>query len=87
MIPAQAFYFVSELFFNISAFRREYEPMRDTLAVTSDLRLLLRELHVVEDAEDDSEEVVPPVLLESVTVALHDLEHDGEASVNTRVIH
>lgn len=61
--------------------------MRDTLAVTSDLRLLLRELHVVEDAEDDSEEVVPPVLLKGVTVALHDLEHDGEASVETRVIH
>lgn len=51
------------------------------LPVTSDLCLLLRELHVVKDAEDDSEEVVPPVLLESVTVTLHDLKHDCEASV------
>lgn len=49
--------------------------------VNSDLRLLLRQLHVVEDAEDDSEEVVPPVLLEGVAVTLHDLEHDGETSV------
>jgi len=48
--------------------------------VTSDLRLLLRELHVVEDAEDDPEEVVPPVLLEGEAVALHDLEHDREPS-------
>lgn len=55
--------------------------------MTSDLRLLLRELHVVKDAEDDSEEVVPPVLLKGVTVALHDLEHDSEASVETRIIH
>lgn len=50
-------------------------------AVTSDLRLLFGQLHVVEDAEDDPEEVVPPVLLEGVAVALHDLEHDSEASV------
>lgn len=53
--------------------------------MTSDLRLLLRQLHVVEDAEDDPEEVVPPVLLEGVAVALHDLEHDGEASVGKHV--
>lgn len=46
----------------------------------SDLRLLLGQLHVVEDAEDNPEEVVPPVLLEGVAVALHDLKHDGEAS-------
>lgn len=54
-------------------------------AVTSDLCLLLGQLHVVEDAEDDPEEVVPPVLLEGVAVALHDLEHDGEASAGKRV--
>lgn len=60
--------------------------MTDTLAVTSDLRLLLGQLHIVEDAEDDSEEVVPPVFLEGVTIALHDLEHDSEASVETRAI-
>lgn len=51
---------------------------------TSDLCLLLRELHVVEDAEDDSEEVMPPVLLEGVTVTLHDLKHDCEASVRSK---
>lgn len=46
--------------------------------MTSDLCLLLGELHVVEDAEDDPEEVVPPVLLEGLTVTLHDLKHDGQ---------
>lgn len=50
----------------------------------ADLRLLLRQLHVVEDAEDDPEEVVPPVLLKGVTVAFHDLEHDGETSVQKK---
>lgn len=52
--------------------------------MTSDLCLLLRELHVVKDAEDDSEEVVPPVLLEGEAVALHDLEHDRETSVRDK---
>lgn len=51
--------------------------------MNSDLCLLLRELHVVKDAEDDSEEVVPPVLLECVAVALHDLKHDSETSVRS----
>lgn len=49
--------------------------------MTSDLCLLLRELHVVKDPEDDSKEVVPPVFLECVPVTLHDLKHDGETSV------
>lgn len=61
----------------------------------SDLRLLLGKLHVVEDAKDDSKEVVPPVLLKSVAVALHNLKHDCETSVekkkktstNTKVFH
>lgn len=48
--------------------------------MTSDLRLLLGELHVVKDAEDDSEEVVPPVLFKGVAVTLHDLKHDREPS-------
>lgn len=51
-------------------------------SATSDLCLLLGELHVVKDAEDDSEEVVPPMLLERVAITLHDLKHDCEASVN-----
>lgn len=53
----------------------------------SDLCLLLRELHVVKDAEDDSEEVVPPVLLERVTVTLHDFKHDCETSVRSKHKH
>lgn len=66
---------------------------RGVSATDSDLRLLLGQLHVVEDAKDDSKEVVPPVLLKSVAVALHNLEHDGETSVekktstNTKVFH
>ena len=52
--------------------------------VSSDLCLLLRELHVVKDAEDDSEEVVPPVVLEGVAVTLHDLKHDCETSVRSK---
>ena len=47
--------------------------------LTADLCLLLRELHVVEDSEDDPEEVVPPVLLKGVAVALHDLKHHRQA--------
>ena len=54
------------------------------LLVTSDLCLLLGELHVVKDAEDDPEEVVPPMLLEGLTVALHDLKHDRETSVRRK---
>lgn len=54
------------------------------LPVTSDLCLLLGELHVVKDAEDDSEEVVPPMLLERVTVTLHDLKHDSQTSVRSK---
>lgn len=56
----------------------------DLLLMTSDLCLLLRELHVVKDAEDDSEEVVPPMLLEGVAVTLHDLKHDCETSVRSK---
>lgn len=52
----------------------------------SDLGLLLWKLHVVEDAEDDPEEVVPPVLLKGVSVTLHDLKHDGETSVRTKKV-
>lgn len=52
--------------------------------MTSDLCLLLGELHVVKDAEDDSEEVVPPMLLESVAITLHDLKHDCETSVRSK---
>lgn len=48
--------------------------------MNSDLRLLLWEFHIVEDTEDDSEEVVPPVLLKGVAVTFHDLKHDREAS-------
>lgn len=51
--------------------------------MTSDLSLLLRELHVVKDAEDNSEEVVPPVLLEGVAITLHDLKHDCETSARS----
>lgn len=50
------------------------------LSVTSDLRLLLRKFHVVENAEDNSEEVVPPVLLKGVAVTLHDLKHHCKTS-------
>lgn len=50
----------------------------------SDLRLLLWQLHVVKNAEDDPEEILPPVPLKGVSVALHDLEHDCEASVKSR---
>lgn len=48
---------------------------------STDLCLLFGKLHVVEDAKDNSEEVVPPVLLEGVTVTLHNLKHDCETSV------
>lgn len=54
------------------------------LPETSHLCLLLGELHVIEDAEDDSEEVVPPVLLKGVAVTLHDLKHDCEGSVREK---
>lgn len=54
------------------------------ILLESDLGLLLGKLHVVEDAEDDPEEVVPPVLLKGVSVTLHDLKHDGEASVQIK---
>lgn len=57
------------------------KKQQDKQPVASDLRLLLGELHVVKDAEDDSEEVVPPVLLEGVAITLHDLKHDRETSV------
>lgn len=40
-----------------------------------DLGLLLRELHVVENPEDDPEQVLPPVFLVRVTVSLHHLKH------------
>lgn len=53
-------------------------------SVTSDLRLLLGEFHVVKDAEDNPEEVVPPVFLKGVAVALHDLKHDCETSVTSK---
>lgn len=39
------------------------------------LSLLLRELHVVKDPEDDSEQVLPPVFLKGVPVGLHHLKH------------
>lgn len=50
----------------------------------SDLCLLLWQLHIVKDAEHDPEEILPPVPLKGVSVALHDLEHDGEAPVKSR---
>lgn len=54
--------------------------------MNSDLCLLLGQLHVVKYAEDDSEQVVPPVLLESVAVALHNLKHDRETSAKEKHI-
>lgn len=60
---------------------------REALAIMQDgalgltyLRLLLREFHVVKNSEHDSEQVLPPVLFKGVAIALHDLEHDREAS-------
>lgn len=50
----------------------------------SDLCLLLWQLHIVKDAEDDPEEILPPVPLKGVSVALHDLKHDCEASGKSR---
>ena len=40
---------------------------------------MLRQLHVVEDAEQDLEEVLPPVLAVRHAVGLNDLEHDGQS--------
>ena len=54
--------------------------------MTSDLCLLLRQFHVVKDAEDDPEEVMPPVLLEGVAITLHDLKHDCETSAKSKDI-
>ena len=48
------------------------------------LDLSLGQLHVVEDAENDVEELLPPLDLERVAVGLHDLEHDRQASVTIR---
>lgn len=48
------------------------------LKIATHLSLLLGQLHVIEDPEDDSEQVLPPVLLESVPVRLHHLKHDGQ---------
>lgn len=45
----------------------------------ADLGLLLGQLHVVENPEDDSEQVLPPVLLKGVSVGLHHFEHHGQA--------
>lgn len=55
-----------------------------TIPTASHLRLLLRELHVVEDAEDDAEKVVPPVLFKGVSVALHNLKHHSQTPVTER---
>lgn len=49
------------------------------MAATLDLSLLLGQLHVVEDPEDDSEQVLPPVFLEGVSVGLHHFKHHGQA--------
>lgn len=45
----------------------------------ADLGLLLGQLHVVEDPEDNSEQVLPPVFLKGVSVRLHHFEHHGQA--------
>lgn len=39
------------------------------------LSLLFRQLHVVEDPEDDAEQILPPVFLIGVAVCLHHLKH------------
>lgn len=46
------------------------------------LCLLLGQLHVVKDPEDYPEQVLPPVLLEGVSVGLHDLKHHCQAPVH-----
>lgn len=43
------------------------------------LSLLLRQLHVVKDPEDDSEQVLPPVFLEGVPIGLHHFKHHCQA--------
>lgn len=40
------------------------------------LCLLLWQFHIVKDSENNSEQVLPPVLLVSVAVRLHYLKHD-----------
>lgn len=53
----------------------------------ADLGLLLGQLHVVEDPEDDSEQVLPPVFLEGVSVSLHHFKHHGQApGTQTRTV-
>lgn len=49
----------------------------------ADLHLLLRQLHMIKNAEDNPEEILPPVPLKGVAVALHDLEHYCEASATS----
>lgn len=45
------------------------------------LSLLLRQLHVVKDPEDDSEQVLPPVFFEGVPIGLHHLKHHCQPPV------
>lgn len=57
------------------------------MTATLDLSLLLGQLHVVEDPEDDSEQVLPPVFLEGVSVGLHHFKHHGQApGTQTRIV-
>ena len=60
----------------MTADRHRRQPARRRRA--TNLQLLLRQLHVVEDAEQDLEEVLPPVLPVRHAVGLDDLEHDGQ---------
>ena len=39
---------------------------------------LFRQFHVVKDAEDDAEEVTPPVTLEGLPISFHDLKHHSQ---------
>lgn len=39
------------------------------------LSLLLRQLHVVKDPKNNSEQVLPPVFLKGVSVGLHHFKH------------
>lgn len=44
--------------------------------VFSYLCLLLWQFHIVKDSENNSKQVLPPVLLVSVAICLHYLKHD-----------
>lgn len=65
-------------FSHLNGLKQHMYGLKNEVLIRVYLSLLLRQLHVVKDPENDSEQILPPVFLKGVPVGLHHFKHHCE---------